>query len=126
MNELSEIRQRLAAARAKGRFLPHSLRIDIGKGALLLRERDGLSLNRFGKELGVGSSTLHAWLELARASAKETATKNEAVGSKVRPVSMQEESVKAPESHLVLRLPSGLRIENATIAEVAEIERALA
>jgi len=78
------------------------------------RRRDGVALETIAAELGVAVTTLRKWKRHAPAAASPAFCEVEIV------------SASAPTSALVVHDPAGLRIEGATIADIAELVRRLA
>jgi|SRR6185437_3507647 len=78
------------------------------------RRRAGMGLEAFAAELGLSATTLRKWK-------REAATV-------VQPAFCAVEIVtpSAPASALVVHGPAGLRIDGATIADIAELVRRLA
>lgn len=99
-----------------GRPYPARLR----RAVLALAEqqkRAGVSLGSFAAEVGVSATTLRKWKRDAKGG-----------GGAATSAFCEVEIVAArtPASALVVYGPSGLRIEGATIADVAELVRRLA
>jgi transposase-like protein len=78
------------------------------------RRRAGIALEAVAAELGVAASTLRKWKRNVASSAPPAFCEVEIV------------SRSAATSALVVHGPAGLRIEGATIADIAEIVRRLA
>jgi transposase-like protein len=78
------------------------------------RRRAGVSLEAFAAEIGLATTTLRKWMRNALAAAHPAFCEVEIVPA------------PAPPSALVVHGPAGLRIEGATIADVAELVRRLA
>jgi hypothetical protein len=78
------------------------------------RRHAGIALEAVAAELGLAATTLRKW-------------KHDAAGT-ARPAFVEVEIVSpsAPPSALVVHGPAGLRIEGATLAEIAELVRRLA
>ncbi len=121
-DELSKLHCQLVAARKSGRAVPRALRLEIAETALLRKKDKRLSLVSFSKELGIVPSTLHGWLDLARSKAK----KSENEGGKVRPITLLEKKCTSLSPSITVHLPSGLKVEGVSVADVVAIERALA
>ncbi|APR75265.1 Hypothetical protein A7982_00611 [Minicystis rosea] len=82
------------------------------------RRREGVGLSRVAKELGVSATTLRKWGQ------KESATPAPRAEATFRAVEVVAKPVVA--SSLVVHGPAGLRIEGATMADIAELVRRLA
>jgi hypothetical protein len=112
MTKIEDIRTALVRSN-EGAGRPYPARL---RGAVLAlaeqRKREGMALDSFAAEVGVSATTLRKW-------------KREAGGA-----AFCEVQVIAPPrplgSTLVVHGPSGLRIEGATIADIAELVRRLA
>jgi transposase-like protein len=75
------------------------------------RERDGATVHRAARELGIPMQTLQAWMRAAAPA--------------FRRVTVEAPDASAP-PRLVVRTPSGLIVEGLDVAGVAELSRALA
>jgi hypothetical protein len=91
-------------ARLRGQVLAHVER----------RRRAGIALEAVAAELGLAATTLRKWKRSVAATAPSAFCEVEIVAS------------SAPPSALVVHGPAGLRIEGATLAEIAELVRRLA
>jgi len=78
------------------------------------QRRAGIGLEAFAAELGLSATTLRKWKREAAAAAQPAFCEVEIV------------TPSAPASALVVRGPAGLRIDGATIADIAELLRRLA
>jgi transposase len=110
---------RTALVRCKegvGRPYPEHVRSTV----LVLAERQrraGVGLASFAAEVGMSATTLRKWKRAAE------------VGAGAVPAAFCEVEIVAPRpptSTLVVHGPSGLRIEGATITDIAELVRRLA
>jgi transposase-like protein len=78
------------------------------------RRRAGIALDAVAAELGLAATTLRNWRRNAMGAARPAFCEVEIVPPSV------------PPSALVVHGPAGLRIEGATIADIAELVRRLA
>jgi transposase len=78
------------------------------------RRRAGIALQAVAAELGLSATTLRKWKRHAAGTAHSVFCEVEVVGS------------TAPPSAIVVHGPAGLRIEGATVADIAELVRRLA
>lgn len=81
------------------------------------RRRAGIALGAVAAELGLAATTLRQWKRSAAGAAPPAFYEVEVVAPAAPP--------SAP-SALVVHGPAGLRVEGATIAEIAELVRRLA
>jgi len=111
---IDEIRTALVRSNeGVGRPYPVHLRAAVLAHAERQR-RAGVGLEAFAAEIGLSATTLRKWKREAAAVAQPAFCEVEIVAP------------SAPASALVVRGPAGLRIEGATIADVAELVRRLA
>jgi transposase len=96
-----------------GRPYPARLRVQV-LAHVEQRRRAGMALEAVAAELGLSATTLRKWKRNAAGAARPAFCEVEIV------------SPSAPLSALIVHGPSGLRIEGATIAEIAELVRRLA
>ena len=96
-----------------GRPYPARLRVQV-LAHVERRRRAGIALEAIAAELGVAATTLRKWKRNAEGTVHPTFCEVEIVPP------------SAPPSSLIIHGPAGLRIEGATLADVAEILRRLA
>jgi transposase-like protein len=102
--------QRFRAVRRVGRRYPEEARgVAVAYGRA--RERDGATVYRAARELGIPMQTLQAWMRAAAPA--------------FRRVTVEAPAASAP-PRLVVRTPSGLIIEGLDVLGVAALARALA
>ncbi len=82
------------------------------------REREGIGLTRTAAELGMSATTLRNWQRQRLAPPRTPAAGFCEVEILAAPTT-------TPASALVVHGPAGLRIEGATIADIAELIRSL-
>lgn len=96
-----------------GRPYPAGLRVHV-LAHVERRRRAGVAMAAIAAELGVAATTLRNWKRSAARAAHPAFCEVEIV------------SPSAPPSALIVHGPAGLRIEGATVAEIAELVRRLA
>jgi transposase len=110
---IDEIRTALVRSNeGVGRPYPAHLRTQV-LAHVERRSRAGIALESIAAEVGLSATTLRKWKRNAAGTARPAFCEVEIV------------SPSAPPSALVVHGPAGLRIEGATIAEVAELVRRL-
>ena len=96
-----------------GRPYPSHLRAQV-LAHVERRRRAGIALEAIAAELGLAATTLRHWKRNAASTAQPAFCEVEVV------------SPSAPPSTLIVHGPAGLRIEGATLADIAELIRRLA
>lgn len=111
---IDEIRTALVRSK-EGVGRPYPLHI---RAAVLARaerqRRSGITLEAFAGEIGLSATTLRKWKREEAATARSAFCAVEIV------------TPSAPAATLVVHGPAGLRIEGATVADIAELVRRLA
>jgi transposase len=111
---IDEIRTALVRSNeGLGRPYPAHLRAQV-LAHVERRRRAGIALEAVATELGVAATTLRKWQRTATSTAPPAFCEVEIVAP------------SAPPSALVVHGPAGLRIEGATLTEIAELVRRLA
>jgi transposase-like protein len=100
--------RRFRAARRAGRRYPEEAR-GVAVAYARAREREGATVHRAARELGIPMTTLQSWMR-ASVPAFQRITVEAAAAREVR---------------LVVRTPSGLIVEGLDVAGVVELSRAL-
>jgi transposase-like protein len=115
---VEEIRAALVRSKVGfGRPYPEAARQEVME-FVEQRRREGVGLASTAALLGLSATTLRKWRQSDRASPAPRAK------AKFREVEIV--AAPAPASALIVHGPAGLRIEGATIADIAELVRRLA
>lgn len=110
---IDEIRTALVRSNdGVGRPYPAGLRVQV-LAHVERRRRAGIALEAIAAELGLAATTLRNWKRNAAGTAHPAFCEVEIVPP------------SAPPSALIVHGPAGLRIEGATVAEIAELVRRL-
>jgi transposase-like protein len=100
--------QRFRAVRRVGRRYPEEAR-GVAVAYARSRERDGATVHRAARELGIPMTTLQSWMRASMPAFQRVTVEAAAVRG----------------ARLVVRTPSGLIVEGLDVAGVAELSRAL-